>query len=282
MLRFTVATLLAIAVSLPTIAKEINISGSTSVARVMDVLAEEYNKTHPDDYVAVQGIGSSAGITMVNKGVAEIGMSSRYLTESEKGEDLNVYPIAYDGLAVVVNRTNSVENLSQQQLFDIYKGKIKNWKEVGGADQPIAVVTREASSGSRYSFESLLGLTKIVNDRLVSDISPNNLVVNSNSMVKTIVNHNTRAIGFISVGSVDRSIKAIQLDGIDPTSTNISNHKYKLARPFLVLYKVDKISDAGKGFIAFLRSEQGQKAIADYGYTPVKKTLISKNEKEST
>ncbi|AGV20366.1 MULTISPECIES: phosphate ABC transporter substrate-binding protein [Vibrio] len=270
MLRFTVATLLAIAVSLPTIAKEINISGSTSVARVMDVLAEEYNKTHPDDYVAVQGIGSSAGITMVNKGVAEIGMSSRYLTESEKGEDLNVYPIAYDGLAVVVNRTNSVENLSQQQLFDIYKGKIKNWKEVGGADQPIAVVTREASSGSRYSFESLLGLTKIVNDRLVSDISPNNLVVNSNSMVKTIVNHNTRAIGFISVGSVDRSIKAIQLDGIDPTSTNISNHKYKLARPFLVLYKVDKISDAGKGFIAFLRSEQGQKAIADYGYTPVK------------
>ncbi|EJS2610672.1 phosphate ABC transporter substrate-binding protein [Vibrio alginolyticus] len=270
MLRFTVATLLAIAVSLPTIAKEINISGSTSVARVMDVLAEEYNKTHPDDYVAVQGIGSSAGITMVNKGVAEIGMSSRYLTESEKGEDLNVYPIAYDGLAVVVNRTNSVENLSQQQLFDIYKGKIKNWKEVGGPDQPIAVVTREASSGSRYSFESLLGLTKIVNDRLVSDISPNNLVVNSNSMVKTIVNHNTRAIGFISVGSVDRSIKAIQLDGIDPTSTNISNHKYKLARPFLVLYKVDKISDAGKGFIAFLRSEQGQKAIADYGYTPVK------------
>lgn len=270
MLRFTVATLLAIAVSLPTIAKEINISGSTSVARVMDVLAEEYNKTHPDDYVAVQGIGSSAGITMVNKGVAEIGMSSRYLTESEKGEDLNVYPIAYDGLAVVVNRTNSVENLSQQQLFDIYKGKIKNWKEVGGADQPIAVVTREASSGSRYSFESLLGLTKIVNDRLVSDISPNNLVVNSNNMVKTIVNHNTRAIGFISVGSVDRSIKAIQLDGIDPTSTNISNHKYKLARPFLVLYKVDKISDAGKGFIAFLRSEQGQKAIADYGYTPVK------------
>ncbi|EGQ9234691.1 TPA: phosphate ABC transporter substrate-binding protein [Vibrio alginolyticus] len=270
MLRFTVATLLAIAVSLPTIAKEINISGSTSVARVMDVLAEEYNKTHPDDYVAVQGIGSSAGITMVNKGVAEIGMSSRYLTESEKGEDLNVYPIAYDGLAVVVNRTNSVENLSQQQLFDIYKGKIKNWKEVGGADQPIAVVTREASSGSRYSFESLLGLTKIVNDRLVSDISPNNLVVNSNSMVKTIVNHNTRAIGFISVGSVDRSIKAIQLDGIDPTSTNISNNKYKLARPFLVLYKVDKISDAGKGFIAFLRSEQGQKAIADYGYTPVK------------
>jgi phosphate transport system substrate-binding protein len=252
-------------------AKEVNISGSTSVARVMDVLAEKYNKTHPDDYIAVQGIGSSAGITMVNKGVVKIGMSSRYLTESEKGEDLNVIPIAYDGLAIVVNRANSIANLSQQQVFDIYKGKIKNWKEVGGDDQPIAVVTREASSGSRYSFESLMGLTKIVNDRLVSDISPNNLVVNSNSMVKTIVNHNTRAIGFISVGSVDRSVKAIQFEGIEPTTENIANHKYTLARPFLVLYKVDALDQAGKDFVAFLKSEEGQQAVAEYGYTPVKK-----------
>ena len=272
MLRFTVATLLAMAIALPSaMAKEVNISGSTSVARVMDVLAEKYNKTHPDDYIAVQGIGSSAGITMVNKGVVKIGMSSRYLTESEKGEDLNVIPIAYDGLAIVVNRANSVNNLSQQQLFDIYKGKVKNWKEVGGDDQPIAVVTREASSGSRYSFESLMGLTKIVNDRLVSDISPNNLVVSSNSMVKTIVNHNTRAIGFISVGSVDRSVKPIQFEGIEPTSENIANHKYTLARPFLVLYKVDALDQAGKDFVAFLKSEEGQQAVAEYGYTPVKK-----------
>ncbi|BDR16523.1 phosphate ABC transporter substrate-binding protein [Vibrio sp. STUT-A11] len=272
MLRFTVATLLAMAIALPSaMAKEVNISGSTSVARVMDVLAEKYNKMHPDNYIAVQGIGSSAGITMVNKGVVKIGMSSRYLTENEKGEDLNVIPIAYDGLAIVVNRANSIDNLSQQQLFDIYQGKVKNWKEVGGDDQPIAVVTREASSGSRYSFESLLGLTKIVNNRLVSDISPNNLVVNSNSMVKTIVNHNTRAIGFISVGSVDRSVKPIQFEGIEPSTENIANHKYTLARPFLVLYKVDSLDQAGKDFVAFLKSEEGQKAVEEYGYTPVKK-----------
>ncbi len=272
MFRFTVATLLAMAVSLPSaMAKEVHISGSTSVARVMDALAEKYNKAHPNDYIAVQGIGSSAGITLVNKGVVEIGMSSRYLTEAEQGEDLNVIPIAYDGIAIVVNRANSIENLSQQQVFDIYKGKIKNWKEVGGTDQPIAVVTREASSGSRYSFESLMGLTKIINDRLVSDISPNNLVVNSNSMVKTIVNHNSRAIGFVSVGSIDHSVKAIQLGGVSPTSENIANHKYTLARPFLVLYKVNSIGQAEKGFITYLKSEEGQKAVAEYGYTPVKK-----------
>ncbi|MGR5206160.1 MULTISPECIES: phosphate ABC transporter substrate-binding protein [Vibrio] len=271
MLRLSMATLFAMVLSLPSaMAKEVSISGSTSVARVMDVLAEKYNKTHPNDYIAVQGIGSSAGITMVNKGVVELGMSSRYLTESEKGEDLNVFPIAFDGLAVVVNRTNSVDNLSEQQLFDIYKGKVNNWKQVGGTDQPIAVVTREGSSGSRYSFESLLGLTKIVNDRLVSDINPNSLVVNSNSMVKTIVNHNPHAIGFISVGSIDRSVKAIQFEGIAPTPNNIAAHKYKLARPFLILYKVDGLDKVGKNFMRFLKSKEGQKAIADYGYTPVK------------
>lgn len=271
MLRITMASVLAMALTLPTaVAKEVNISGSTSVARVMDVLAEEYNKSHPDDYIAVQGIGSSAGIMMVNKGIVELGMSSRYLTESEKGEDLNVFPIAFDGLAVVVNRTNAVTNLTEQQLYDIYKGKVTNWKQVGGDEQPIAVVTREASSGSRYSFESLLGLTTIVNDRLVSDINPNNLVVNSNSMVKTIVNHNPHAIGFISVGSVDRSVKAVQFEGIEPSANNIANHKYKLARPFLILYKVDGLDAAGKDFVKFLKSESGQKAIADYGYTPAK------------
>ncbi|CAE6922208.1 COG0226 ABC-type phosphate transport system [Vibrio sp. B1REV9] len=271
MLRITMASILAMALTLPAaVAKEVNISGSTSVARVMDVLAEEYNKSHPDDYIAVQGIGSSAGIMMVNKGIVELGMSSRYLTESEKGEDLNVFPIAFDGLAVVVNRTNTVTNLTEQQLYDIYKGKVTNWKQVGGNEQPIAVVTREASSGSRYSFESLLGLTTIINDRLVSDINPNNLVVNSNSMVKTIVNHNPHAIGFISVGSVDRSVKAVQFEGTEPSANNIANHKYKLARPFLIIYKVDGLDAAGKGFVQFLKSESGQKAIADYGYTPAK------------
>ncbi|POB71536.1 phosphate ABC transporter substrate-binding protein, partial [Vibrio vulnificus] len=136
---------------------------STSVARVMDVLAEEFNKSHTDSFIAVQGIGSTAGITMVNKGVVELGMSSRYLTESEKGEDLNVDLIAYDGLAVVINRSNTLSNLTQEQLYNIYKGKITNWKLVGGEDKPIAVVTRETSSGTRYSFESLLGLTRIIN-----------------------------------------------------------------------------------------------------------------------
>ncbi|MFG0884720.1 phosphate ABC transporter substrate-binding protein [Vibrio sp. CJQ_6] len=250
-------------------ASEINVSGSTSVARIMDVLAEEYNATHPDSYVAVQGVGSTAGITLLKKGVAQIAMSSRYLTENEEEESLNSFLLAYDGLAVIVNRANPVNNLSREQLYEIYKGTITNWKQVGGSDQKIAVVTREASSGTRYSFESLLGLTKIIKDRLVSDISPNNLVVNSNSMVKTLINHNSQAIGFVSTGSVDKSVKAIQFEGIDATSKTIAEHKYALSRPFLVLHYSEKASKEAKAFLDFLHSERAKALIVEYGYIPV-------------
>lgn len=252
-------------------ASEINVSGSTSVSRLMDVLAEEYNASHPDTYIAVQGVGSTAGITLLKKGVSDVAMSSRYLTESEKEENLASYIIAYDGLAVVINRANPVTDLTRKQLFDIYKGNITNWKQVGGQDQKIAVVTREASSGTRYSFESLLGLTKIINDRLVSDINPNNLVVNSNSMVKTLVNHNSQAIGFISTGSVDKSVKAISFEGVTPNANTISDHKYQLSRPFLILHYTNKENPEVKAFLDFLHSPRAVERIIEYGYIPAGK-----------
>ncbi|MFB9137651.1 phosphate ABC transporter substrate-binding protein [Vibrio sp. AK197] len=252
-------------------AQEINVSGSTSVARVMDILAEDYNALHSEDYIAVQGVGSTAGITLVKKGVADIGMSSRYLTEAEQSQELKSFNLAYDGLAVVVNQANPIENITREQLYNIYKGKITNWKQLGGPDQKIAVVTREASSGSRYSFESLLGLIKVVNDREVSDINPSNLVVNSNSMVKTIVNHNKQAIGFISMGSVDRSVKAMRFEGVEPSSDNIRNGEYQLARPFLILYLQNKVTTSSQGFLSFLHSEQARQRIEEYGYVTKKK-----------
>ncbi|WP_070964441.1 phosphate ABC transporter substrate-binding protein [Vibrio sonorensis] len=271
MFKAAIATLLASTLILSAAqAEEINVSGSTSVARVMDVLAENYNASNPESYVAVQGVGSTAGITLVKKGVADIGMSSRYLTESEQDETLRVTPIAFDGLAVVVNQANPIKNLTREQLFDIYKGKITNWNQLGGADQKIAVVTREVSSGSRYSFESLLGLTRIVNNRLVSDINPDNLVVNSNSMVKTIVNHNKQAIGFISTGSVDRSIKAITFEGVEATAPNIASGKYELSRPFLVLFEKEVLDEEGKAFISYLKTTEAKRLIEEYGYIPNK------------
>lgn len=249
-------------------ANEINVSGSTSVARLMDVLAEDYNKSHPDTYIAVQGIGSTAGVTLLKKHVADIAMSSRYLTESELESNLKVELLAYDGIAVVVNVANPVKDVTREQLYKIYKGEITNWQQLGGPNQKIAVVTREASSGTRYSFESLVGLTRVVNDRLVSDISPNNLVVNSNSMVKTLVNHNPQAIGFISTGSVDRSIKALTFEGIEVSAETIANGKYQLYRPFLILNYPETSKPEANQFMEYLLSTHVRELVTEYGYIP--------------
>ncbi|MFA0415510.1 phosphate ABC transporter substrate-binding protein [Vibrio renipiscarius] len=271
MVRVVLAALISMsAVTFSAHASEINISGSTSVARIMDVLAERFNQSHPDSFIAVQGIGSTAGVTLVKSGVVDLGMSSRYLTNIEQDETLTVTSIALDGLAVIVNQSNRVNNITREQLYDVYKGKITNWKQLGGDDQTIAVVTREASSGSQYSFESLLGLNKVKNGHLVSDVNPDNLVVNSNSMVKTLVNHNSQAIGFVSMGSVDRSVKAIQFEGVDPTNKNVADHTYELARPFLVFYITEKIDPQTQSFVTYLASKEAKQQIAEYGYTPVK------------
>lgn len=271
MFRVVLATLLSATVLLPVAnAKQVTISGSTSVSRIMEVIAEEFNSTHDSSYIAVQGIGSTAGITLVNKGVSEIGMSSRYLNEGEYSEQLTVLTIAYDGLGVVVNHANKIEDISRKQLFDIYKGNITNWKQLGGDDLSIAVVTRELSSGSRSSFESLLGLTRVINKHQVSDINPTNLVVSSNSMVKTIINHNPQAIGFISDGSVDNTVKELMFEGITASQENIRDKEYQLSRPFIIFYKTDAISKDGKEFIQFLKSERANELILQYGYIPAK------------
>ncbi|SHO57670.1 phosphate ABC transporter substrate-binding protein [Vibrio quintilis] len=260
--------MISTAVTSQATAEEITVSGSTSVARIMDVLAEDYNATHPNSYIAVQGVGSTAGITLIKKGVADVAMSSRYMTEIELDSKLEVQLLAYDGLAIVVNLANPIKNLTREQIYKIYKGQISNWKAVGGNDQKIAVVTREASSGSRFSFESLLGLTRVVNNRLVSDISPNNLVVNSNSMVKSLVTHNAQAIGFISTGSVDRSVKALTFEGIKATPENISNGKYQLSRPFLILHYPEKVSKETNQFTKYLKSDHVRDLVLEYGYIP--------------
>lgn len=254
-------------------AKTTTVSGSTSVARIMDVLAESYEKQHPGESIAVQAVDSSAGISLVNKGVVPIGMSSRYLTEAEKEPSMVVETLAYDGLAVVVNKANPVNNLTEKQLFDIYQGKISNWSELGGPDKKIAVVTREASSGSRYSFETLLGLTQIINDQLVSNANPANLVVNSNGMMKTLINNNPQSIGFISLGSVDQSVKAVKFDGVEASNANINNQSYGLIRPFIVLYHHDRLDKEARAFVDYLHSKPAKQLINDYGYSANKNTV---------
>ncbi|GEM75114.1 phosphate ABC transporter substrate-binding protein [Vibrio agarivorans] len=269
MLRVSMTIVIAMVISLSSAtAKEINISGSTSMAQIIDVLAEQYNKDHPNNFIAVQGIGSSAGIAMVNKGVVELGMSSRYLTQHEKNKDLSILPIAYDGLAIIVNRANPIANLTEQQIHDIYKGRITNWQKVGGENKPIVVVTRETSSGSRYRFEESLGLTKEVNGSTVSNIDPHSLVVNNTSTVKTLIRHNVKAIGFISLGAMDQEVKALSFNGVAPSTKNIESQQYALARPFLLIYHNDHLDPDSVQFISYLKSAKAQEIIAKRGYIP--------------
>ncbi|MGF1681524.1 phosphate ABC transporter substrate-binding protein [Photobacterium minamisatsumaniensis] len=250
-------------------AKEtVTVTGSTSVSHVVEILAETYSTEHNNTLIAVQGIGSSAGIAAVKRDVADVGMSSRYLKVEEIKPDVQTVTIAHDGIALVVSKDNPVDNLTKEQVSKIYHGEINNWKDVGGPDLKMAVVSRENASGSRFSFEDYMGLTQQIKDKTVSDINPQVLVVNTNGTVKSLVSRNKHAIGYVSLGSIDDSVKALSFNGVSPTLENLESGKYKISRPFLMLYKEKKLKDSAKEFLDYVMSTSGQNIIEERGYIP--------------
>ena len=212
---------------------KITISGSTSVGPTMEILAEDYQKANEGTTIEVQQVGSSAGITNTIDGTSQIGMSSRDLKDEEKSE-LKEYQIAIDGIAVITNSANKVKDLTLDQVKDIYTGKITNWKEVGGNDADIVVVSREDGSGN----------------------------------IKTTVQGNENAIGYISFGYLDDSINSVKIGGIEPKEENVYNKKYPISRPFLLVTKGDATGDA-KSFIDYVLSDEGQKTIEKEGFMSV-------------
>lgn len=250
----------------------VTIAGSTSVSNVLEVLAETYQKKTDVD-VQVQGIGSSSGIVAVKNGTTMLGMSSRELSSDELTADIHTMVIAHDGIAIVTNKSNPVNNLSRDEIRKIYRQEITNWKEVGGEDKPIIVVTRDVSSGTREEFEKILGLKRSVNNIEVSDISPRIQVGNGNGMVKTLVANNIYAITYISLGSVDNEllVKALSVDGIAATDENIYSGEYKLARPFMIIF-TDNIDQPARDFVDYILSDEGQKIISDQGYINIKQS----------
>ncbi|SMY34599.1 phosphate ABC transporter substrate-binding protein [Photobacterium andalusiense] len=244
----------------------VTVAGSTSVSHVMDILAEHYSVKHPDTKINVQGISSSAGIVALQTGTADIGMSSRIINSTELDQNYTITPIAHDGIALVVNPNNPVNNITRLEVDNIYHGVTKNWQQVGGNNNPIAVVSRENASGSRFSFEHFMKLTKDIAGFTVSDINPEVLVVSTNGMVKSLIARNQQAIGYLSFGSVDSSIKPLSYNGVSPSIKNIRSGEYKMARPFLIMYKKQGLSANTKQFIQFLNSDDAKKIINDNGY----------------
>ena len=241
---------------------KITISGSTSVGPVVEILGEDFEAKNEGVSIEVQQIGSSAGIKNAIDGTSQIGMASRDLKDEEKAAGLKETQIAIDGIAVITNKNNTVKDLTLEQVKDIYTGKITNWKEVGGNDAPIVVVSREDGSGTRDGFQENVGFEseELTKDAQISDGSGN---------IKSIVEGNENAIGYISFGYVDENVNALTIDGVELNAENVKNDSYAIARPFLFANKEDVITEQGKNFIDFILSEEGQNVVEENGFISV-------------
>jgi len=236
----------------------IEVGGSTSVTPLMELFAAEYVKNKPNIKVNINGTGSGDGIT--NAGVTyQIGMSSRDLTPAEQGRGLKAEIIAIDGIAVIVNSNNTVSNLTVDQIRSIYTGEITNWSQVGGSNAPIAVVSREAGSGTRGAFEEIIGFA----GRLVAGANEST----STGAIKAGIAQNPNAIGYISLGSLDNTVKALSVGGVAATAANVVNGSYRVARPFIVLTGNNAHAETA-AFIQWMLSAAGQ-AIVRSSWIPV-------------
>ncbi|MBC7959494.1 MAG: phosphate ABC transporter substrate-binding protein [Vallitaleaceae bacterium] len=238
------------------------VSGSTSVEKIGTAEAEEFMALNPNVTVTYESIGSSAGIKNAHENVTPIGTSSRELKEEEKGWGMKEVVIAYDGIAAIVHPTSGVAGLTKEQLLGIYNGTIKNWSEVGGADNAIVVVSREDGSGTRDAFEELVGYK----DALTADA----LIAEGNGNVQTTVAGNPQAIGYVSVTFLDETVKALPIDSVEPTIENVLNSTYTISRPFLMVYHEENMNDATNAFIDFILSDEGQAIVSEKGGIPLK------------
>ena len=235
----------------------LTITGSTSVTPFAEHLAELYQHAHADVAINIQGLGSSAGIRAALDGVAEIGMSSRDL-QPEEADKLDQIVIARDALAVIVNPDNPVAGLSTAQIQGIFGGQIRSWDAVGGPSLPITVVGREAGSGTFSAFEELVMKGK--------PVATPALRQGSNGAIRQIVAQDPSAIGYISLGIVDPTVKALAIDGVAPSVEHVEAGTYKLVRPFLFVWrKGQPLSPLGEAFVGYVMGTVGQSELIKAG-----------------
>ncbi|MGL5914735.1 MAG: phosphate ABC transporter substrate-binding protein, partial [Culicoidibacterales bacterium] len=232
----------------------VTISGSSSVNALMEELEPVFESSNEMIDLKVSASGSSDGIKAAKEGTSEFGMSSRDLKPEEKS-GVNETVIALDGIAVVTNSENPVTDLSIDQIAKIYTGEITNWSEVGGADLPISVVARESASGTRGAFEELLG----IEDEMTTSATE----FNGTGGVKSEIAQNPNAIGYISLGSVDDTINALSVDGVEASSEKVQSGEYLIARPFILAYQEAELTDAAKTFLEWTLTEEAQEIIAE-------------------
>ena len=241
----------------------ISMVGSTSMEKLANALSEAFMEEHPDVTVTAEFVGSGAGIEAVTNGTTDIGNSSRSLKDEEKAAGVVENVVAIDGIAVCVDPANEVADLTKEQLTNIYNGTVTNWKEVGGADEPIIVIGREAGSGTRGAFEELVDLVdgcKYANE------------LDSTGAVIAKVASTPGAIGYASLDALDDSVKALSLEGVEATAENIKAGNYFLSRPFVMATKgeISEQNDLVQAWFDFVLGDEGQQIASEVGLITVK------------
>ena len=241
----------------------ISMVGSTSMEKLANALSEAFMEEYPEVTVTAEFVGSGAGIEAVTNGTADIGNSSRSLKDEEKAAGVVENVVAIDGIAVCVDPANEVADLTKEQLTNIYNGTVTNWKEVGGADEPIIVIGREAGSGTRGAFEELVDLKdacKYANE------------LDSTGAVIAKVASTPGAIGYASLDALDDSVKALSLEGVEATAENIKAGNYFLSRPFVMATKgeISEQNDLVQAWFDFVLGDEGQQIASEVGLITVK------------
>ena len=253
-----------------TLSGNVATGGSTSMKNVIAALTEGFAEVEPGVTVSYDPTGSGAGITGATDKTLDIGLSSRALKDDEKN-DVDGTTVALDGIAIIVNKDSKVADLTVDQLKQMFTGEITNWSEVGGNDEEILIISREAGSGTRSAFEEICGL--LGEDESGNEVSlvdeSKALIADSTNAVSTNVVSHTNAIGYISLGSYDSTqVKAVSVNDVECTEENIVAGTYTIARPF-VLVEGPATDDLARAFLDYILSADGQAVVSEQGYIPV-------------
>ena len=235
----------------------VSTNGSTSMEKVVGALSEQFMSDNSGVSVTYDATGSGAGIEAAKGGSADIGLSSRALKAEEKDSGLIETILAYDGIAIIVNPANPINDLSLEQIAKIYTGEITNWSELGGDDAEIVLIGREAGSGTRDGFESITGTT---------DACQYRQELTSTGDVITTVAQNPNAIGYASLASVKDTVKALAVEGVTPSEETVKDGSYLVQRPFVLVTKEGvELSAAAQDFFNYITSAEANEIIAGAG-----------------
>lgn len=259
--------LIILGVALPSYAEKIVVAGSTTVLPIAQRAAEVFMNNNPGAEISVRGGGSGVGIASLIDGTCDIASSSRPIKDTEidqavkNGRNPKVNVIAMDGICVIVHPSNGVNMLTKKQIKDIYTGTISNWKQVGGSDEKIVVISRDTSSGTFESFGELV-LDK-------EKVRPDALMQASNQAVASTVSLNSGAIGYVGLGYVSSSVKAVDVDGVKASKETVLSNKYPISRP-LFMYTNGTPKGLAKQYIDYIISPEGQKLVEEEGFVGLK------------